>query len=114
MKNVLITTMFMACFLFAFDSAYSHSWYDAACCNERDCQPVEPHVVTPVSGGWLIQVKPGDHKFAKDVRSWLVPYNSAKVKRSRDDQYHVCLSPYVNPETNIQSLYCVYIPYQGF
>jgi len=69
-------------------------WYDPACCNLRDCHPVDnPNDIEPLMHGTepVLRWIPGDIIF---VRS--------KFRKSQDERFHVChigTSPM-----------CIYIP----
>ena len=87
--------------------AAAHDWYDPACCDGKDCQPVRPDRVTATPTGWRIQINPGDHVLSNRPVDMIVPYDSPRIRPSLDGDYHVCISPMMN------SLYCVYVPPQG-
>ena len=83
----------------------AHSFYSMACCNNKDCRPVEKGSVRPVEGGFLVQ------------RQWLmqkseiVPYNSGRLEEAPDGQYHICLRLYGNMKGSVR---CLYKPALGF
>lgn len=83
--------------------AYGHSWYDSACCSNKDCAPLVDGDVVEQSQGWYIQ-SIGEH----------VPYNSRKIRISKDKHFHVCKVPhteYRNGEKTVTYfIRCLYIP----
>ncbi len=109
--TIIALTLCMIAFSAVFQ-AKAHSWYDAACCNTYDCEPVDQHVVRPVEGGWLVTIKPGDHRFAKVEGQYLIPYNDPRARQAKDDQFHVCMNSYVTPEGK-QRIICIYVPDMG-
>ena|SRR5210317_1010936 len=77
-------------------------WYDAQCCNFRDCRPVSDlatgyNEVTEVQGGWL-------WKSSVSGKEHFFPHGSEKIKPSRDGEYHGCETP------NVHLPLCLYIP----
>ena len=73
-------------------------WYDPACCNRRDCRPVEDsNDIEPFldGGAPAIRYKPTGNVFVK-----------AQFRKSQDERFHVCISA-----TGYS--YCVYIPAMG-
>ena len=72
-------------------SSFGHSWYDASCCSNRDCHPVNAEdVIELENGSW--KYLPLNIVFTKD-----------KVKPSRDGKFHVCYGP----ESHYP--FCIYI-----
>ncbi len=80
--------------VFSLGKAAAHSWYDAACCSDRDCAPVPDEAVIEHPGGFEIR-----------ATGELVSRHNAKF--GRDDRYHICRSPVSN------ALLCLYIPNKG-
>lgn len=72
-----------------FFPARAHSWYDAACCSERDCHPIPPLRETPAGYVW---------------NSRIVPH--AETKPSADNQFHECVN-------SSGTLLCLYVPPRG-
>ena len=74
----------------------AHSWYDSACCSNRDCEALPDTAVTIESGGYHVRytAKLG---FKVDV---MVPFNEAKP--SRDEHFHGC--------ANTINFLCLYVP----
>jgi hypothetical protein len=56
--------------------ALAHSWYDASCCNLRDCEPIPPDQVKVTPEGYITP------------DGQLIRFNEARVSADRD--YHWC------------------------
>lgn len=93
--------------VFVSGPARAHDWYDPACCNNQDCQPVEPDRVTATATGWRVQIAPGDHILSHTPIDVVVPYGDKKIRDSQDGEFHVCIGPYTN------TLFCLYVPPMG-
>jgi hypothetical protein len=77
----------------------SHSWYEAGCCSDRDCEAVEDVAV---------KEKPdGIHVAGFGVLSHTDP----RLRWGRDDRWHLCISKPSPPEAG--KLLCVYRPARG-
>lgn len=71
-----------------------HGWqYDPECCSNRDCAPYPAKNVKQVPGGYVIET--GEF------------IENAKVKRSQDEEYHLCRHP------TGSTIFCLYVPPQG-
>jgi len=86
------------CFTIAFlilcvGLANAHSFYDPWCCNENDCKELEDGEVQALADGY-------------HYRSWVVPYNSEKIRPSGNNAYHACEYP-------TGTLRCFYVPPGG-
>ncbi|WP_029031522.1 hypothetical protein [Salinarimonas rosea] len=57
--------------------AAAHSWYDAWCCNDRDCSPYPASKVSVTDTGYVL------------ADGTLVPFEEART--SRDGAYHRCV-----------------------
>jgi hypothetical protein len=55
--------------------ARGHSWYDTECCSGKDCKAVDTENIEHRDGGTYVNGK-------------LI--EPRKIKRSKDDQWHVC------------------------
>lgn len=77
-------------------NGHSHSWYDAACCSNNDCEQLPDDAVTEEEGGYRVRYHA---KMGLDV-DVLVPFGG--VKPSRDGHYHGCA-------TSAHFL-CLYVP----
>lgn len=75
--------VFGACalFLLSASAAFAHSFYEPACCSDRDC--------APVADGVVVEKADGVHVKGWDVLSRTDP----RLRWSRDDQDHVCQQP---------------------
>jgi hypothetical protein len=61
----------------------AHSWYDPACCSEKDCRPVDDEVVIDDDGSPHLEVKGHGYISKSDPR----------VRTSKDGQAHICEAP---------------------
>lgn len=92
----------------------SHSGmkYDSFCCNgdrmDGDCQEISDTTVKITSQGYVVTLKPGEHRMIRDTktRTWTVPYDRAR--KSTDQKFHACLFP------TSDTLRCFYAPPMGF
>ena len=83
--------------------AAPHEWYDPACCSGRDCAAAPVGSVTAVDGGWQIIILAGEHPMVKSNFSTIVPYGDKRVRPSRDQNFHPCIS-------EERHLLCLYVP----
>lgn len=90
MRAILIV---LSVFLFAMP-AKPHDWYDAACCNNRDCRPAAPGEVVFTANGWYV----------KQFDQYMQP-GEYGVKQSKDHRMHIC-------ETETRAR-CIYVPDPG-
>lgn len=75
--------------------AYPHSWYDPACCSERDCAPIPQGTkVEYAAGGYNVTLPGGSPIF----------FSQDKVKPSQDGLWHICINPVSGTR------YCIYVP----
>lgn len=81
-------------------SAFAHGagsgWtYPPACCHgdsvTGECSSIPSTTVTPSEDGYVIILRPGDHRKVTRQNRYLVPYDS--VIPSGDDNFHICLHP---------------------
>ncbi len=70
-------------------------WYDPGCCSLRDCAPARASVRAGPNGYEVVQL------------AELVPYGDPKIRRSKDDRYHVCERK--TPHNNSRII-CLYVP----
>jgi hypothetical protein len=58
-------------------------WYDAACCDRRDCKPVEDNdvVFEQFEGQWVARYVPTGNRFSRN-----------QFRVSQDERYHVCIN----------------------
>ena len=102
MSVVVVGTVFFAVFLLGAGRAWPHEHYDAACCSNRDCKPIENKADEPeiTPEGYLL--KTGE----------LVRYKGDnRLKHPLDDRFHVCRMPSGYPA---QQLRCLYPPNNVF
>lgn len=88
-------------------SAAGVTWkYDGFCCNgdsrTGDCQMIPARSVKIVKGGFEITLKPGDHRLITRRHDFSLP--QAQARRSKDEDYHLCLYP------TEDTLRCFYAP----
>jgi hypothetical protein len=74
-------------------TAHGHSWYDAACCAEDDCWPVDDDNLAEIDGGW--RYVPTGNEF-----------RGTMVRPTRDRRQHVCIG---SKGWNWGRSYCVYV-----
>lgn len=86
---LLATCTAFATVAWAILPARGHSFYEPACCSERDC--------APVADGVVVEKPDGVHVRGHDVLSRTDP----RLRWSRDDRDHLCVSP-------SSKLLCVY------
>lgn len=77
LKPFLVAGLGIAISLALAATAFAHSWYDAYCCNERDCRPYPEENVRITPEGYRLH------------DGTLIPFS--KARRSLDSDYHVCL-----------------------
>lgn len=82
-------------------SAYAHSWYDNACCNDRDCYPISASEVEALSNGdWRVK-ETGETFSAPNSKSSL-----KHIRFSPDGGFHRCSW---NADRKASSI-CLYVP----
>lgn len=84
--------MIIAKILLASSIILAHSWYDAACCSDKDCRPVPCKELIAQPDG---TIKWKDVIFSRD-----------KFKASLDGMCHTCISDADGADYG----YCVYLP----
>lgn len=93
-------------------------WYDALCCNNRDCHPVDPDAKQ-----WVEEVDEGAgpndvrYRYHDDMNGVIGLYYNRQILPSKDGRFHVCHTnpingTYVDLEgvKRFSSTYCMYIP----
>jgi hypothetical protein len=78
------------------DDANAHSWYDAYCCNAKDCKELKPEEVTEDSDRYIVIINGGI--------AFEIPKDSPIIRPSQDANYHLCILPN-NPTPR-----CFYVP----
>jgi len=73
------------------ETARAHSWYEASCCSERDCVPVEDGVVVEKADGVHVQ------------GFGILSRTDPRLRLSRDDRDHLCVA-----QAGATKLICVY------
>lgn len=113
-KAILIIAVVVAIFIGVMDKARPHTAvsgfeYDAWCCNGNrthgDCQEISSSTVQPIQGGFVVTLRPGDHRKVTKPHTFTIPQD--KVRHSPDAQYHICLWPTENDAR------CFYAPPMG-
>lgn len=80
--------------------AFAHSFYDAACCNDRDCEPLAPEKVQVTPNGYVLP------------NGQTVPFGQERI--SPDKDYHWCRYPNTTPIVQpYNEKACFYAPSQG-
>lgn len=74
-----------------------HSWYDADCCSDRDCFPVEAKHLD--NGN--IQFKTQQGFLELNLRQ-----HHDKIRPSKDENYHICMIP----NEGAPKILCIYVP----
>jgi hypothetical protein len=96
-----------------FSTASAHQaqsgWtYPVECCSDtQDCQAISGGDVSMDDQGYIVTLKPGEHRHAPEGGTFYMLDN--QVKQSGDDNFHVCIHEYTNGPGAI----CLYIPTQG-
>lgn len=105
--TAILTTVIVSNHVFA------HSWYDPACCSDRDCAPVHHSRITLTDAGVRVQLDPGDHPFVYSSLDVVIPYDDPRVRNSQDVDHHACVAPALadpSAETVTEPrVLCVYI-----
>ena len=81
--------------------------YPSDCCDPdgQECDPIPEHAVQSVKGGYLVTLRPGDHKYVTREVRFMVAAN--KVRASGDGGIHACISP------TQCCLWCLILPLVG-
>lgn len=80
----------------------AHSWYDPACCDNRDCRPIPGEAVTITPQGYRVQ---------HDGIDQTVPFHDALP--SRDAGWHICITIDGARIRRIGKGTCLYAPLGG-
>jgi hypothetical protein len=128
---LVVMAAFAALCLFVAWPAFAHEatntagqptgWaYGWECCSATDCAPLPARDVEQTPTGYRVTVRPGDHPFiteAVGVKVYEIPYDSKKIKTSKDGGYHLCLRPGTSKaegEYSALNLICFYKGPEGF
>ena len=76
--------------------AAAHSWYEPACCSNRDCEPISFDSVTESAEGWTV------HYQSKQGFPVMAFMPRGKERHSQDGRFHGCA-------TSTRFL-CLYVP----
>lgn len=90
-----IQALIVCSVIFCASSAAAHEWYDAYCCNKRDCHEESGEVVSTPEG-YLVK------RLGETVK-----YGSNKIRRSQDKNFHVCE---YSQSYNGSVVRCLYFP----
>lgn len=108
---VLIVGFYMVALLKSCNQAHAHGWYDIDCCSDRDCAPADK-VQTLENGVMRITVTlPVPYSNNKEKAPFTVDVDLEKMPRekirsSKDENIHLCLSVYESPPR----ILCIYLP----
>ena len=115
--GLVLMVLGLATFMVAFfmvattPRAFGHSFYDPNCCNgdseTGDCQAIPETSVTSTPGGFIVTLRPGDHRLVTVEHTWTVPFGEVKWDFP-DGRFHACLWP------TEYTLRCFYAPPMGF
>ncbi len=95
---VALTTAHLLHLWLALSPIPVHSWYDGACCNDRDCREIDGRVLEKKEGYYL------------ENYDTLIPYSDKRVRQSKDFDFHACFFMERGVETGIR---CLYVPGRG-
>lgn len=77
-------------------------WYDRACCDDRDCEQIEPGAITRTDAGLVILYRSSRGHVARGFIRW----GATGIRPSQDGKEHGCSYPdgrvpcaYLPPET---------------
>ena len=98
---MLLKTTKLVCIIVAVLLTQGHSWYDAFCCNDKDCAPVLVDSVKWTPDGWYIKQQ-GNMR-----NDEVVPFNDPRIRESKDHNMHMCQLTW---EKQIR---CLYVPPGG-
>lgn len=100
----MLRSLILGAALLSAAPALSHSWYDAACCSDYDCQPVSEETITRLPNGDVrIILRPGDHKMV-DTYTLDEIVLPDRIRRSRDGSWHACVAK------SSRKILCLYEP----
>ncbi len=83
MRSAIAVAVLCAAFLCVMKAAGAHSWYEARCCSDKDCAPIDDSDVVERDGGYFIKSR-NEFVLEKDTRP------------GQDDQYHICINALTN------------------
>lgn len=77
---------------------------DECCRDDRDCQMIPADSIELDEKGYIVDLEPGEHRHAPAGGRFFLLHD--QVRRSGDDDYHLCLHVY----TNGPGALCIYVP----
>lgn len=75
---ILAFVLLIAAVHYATLPASAHSWYDGACCSDRDCRPIPASEVRELAWDRVLDLISG-----QELRG-------AQVRQSKDGEWHIC------------------------
>lgn len=112
LRAAAVTALAVAATLALTGEARPHSWYDADCCDTRDCAPVPAARIVPEGDGWRVTILPGQHPLA--TAPVEVVLRGSAVRLSQDHQPHACVVATGGDWgdfTGGLTIRCVYLPW---
>lgn len=98
--RLLVASLIVLTMLTISGRVMAHSFYDATCCNDRDCAPLAPEQVQVTPQGYVLP------------NGQTVPFGQERV--SPDKDYHWCRYPGTQPLVHpYNERVCFYAPSQG-
>ena len=64
----------------------AHSWYDYACCSDKDCFELPDGSVRVTKTGYYVTLSVNGHPLQLHIAQ-------SEAKPSQDEHYHICLMP---------------------
>lgn len=97
-SSLIILLLLCATYLVATAvSAFSHDWYDDACCNDLDCRPISGTDASGVQWSEIEQTAEGYRWTSSKTRAVHVfreadrmPSGEPRIRPSRDGRFHGC------------------------
>lgn len=96
LMGTAVLCLFVMAYLWSTLPVEAHSWYDTACCSDRDCEAIEPDAVTETKLGYKVDY------FSRqgfEVHGWI---ERTQTRHSHDGRFHGCA-------TSTRFL-CLYVP----
>src|ERR1043165_5778655 len=105
--SALLTGTLVACAVNAYAHKAPLGWdYPTSCCSGKDCSPLDARYVREGPDGYIVDIPKGAHPMLTDMGfRQTIAYKVARD--SPDGQYHICLSPSVDPGRG-HRLYCFF------
>lgn len=94
MRFALLALLVLQC---SANPAMAHSWYPKACCNDRDCRPIDK-LVGKIDGSYEVW----------SGAIYLIVPRGFPIQQSEDSEAHICFVPdFYSGEPDIL---CVFMP----